>query len=120
MAEEFFTEELLEKMARVRRGESAGKPSEKDRETDCKQDTEGELNMSVSPICSSEDGKKYAFVTFEDGKRSAEGRIPECSIIRNRGFSDEEAYALCGYMKANLSELKRMAAGNNVLKALMK
>ena len=112
MAEEYFTKELLEKMAEA-----------KVRELEAK-DAKGagvELKMSVSPICHSDDGKKkYAFVTFEDGKRCAEGRIPECSILKNDGFEDDEIAGLIAYMKGNLSELKKMASQNNVLKAMMK
>ena len=48
-----------------------------------------ELKMSVSPICV-KDGNRYAFVNFADGKRTAEGKIPDCKIISNKGFSDEE------------------------------
>lgn len=40
-----------------------------------------ELKMSVSPVCVKE-GQKYAYVSFTDGERNAEGRIPECTIIK--------------------------------------
>ena len=43
----------------------------------------GELNMSVSAVCQNDKGQKYAFVTFSDGVRDAEGRIPECKILNN-------------------------------------
>ena len=56
-----------------------------------------ELNMSVSPICV-KDGNRYAFVTFSDGKRSAEGKIPDCKIISNKGFSDAEEKKLEEYI----------------------
>ena len=38
-----------------------------------------ELKMSVSPICQKE-GKRIAYVSFTDGKRTAEGKIPDCII----------------------------------------
>lgn len=78
-----------------------------------------ELKMSVSPICV-KDGNRYAFVTFADGTRSAEGKIPDCIIISNKGFSEEEIGKLEEYMKKELPKLKQMAAGINVLGAFMK
>lgn len=78
-----------------------------------------ELKMSVSPICV-KDGNRYAFVNFADGKRTAEGKIPDCKIISNKGFSDKEVTQLEEYMKKELSNLKQMAAGINVLGAFMK
>lgn len=69
-----------------------------------------EMNMSVSSVCEKE-GKKYAFVTFSDGSRMAEGRIPECVIVSNSGFTQDEVKMLELYMKNDLSHLKRMAAG---------
>ena len=38
------------------------------------------LEMSVSQIFR-KNGEKYAFVSFTDGKRKAEGKIPSCKII---------------------------------------
>lgn len=78
-----------------------------------------ELNMSVSPICV-KDGNRYAFVTFSDGNRLAEGKIPDCKIISNKGFSEAEIGQLEEYMQKELPKLKQMAAGINVLDAFMK
>ena len=78
-----------------------------------------ELKMSVSPICV-RDGNRYAFVSFTDGKRLAEGKIPDCKIISNKGFGEEEVGKLEEYMKKELPKLKQMAAGINVLDAFMK
>lgn len=78
-----------------------------------------ELNMSVSPICV-KDGKRYAFVTFSGDGRSAEGKIPDCKIISNKGFSEDEIAKLEEYMQKELPKLKQMAAGINVLDAFMK
>lgn len=72
------------------------------------------VKMSVSPVCK-KDGKKYAFVSFTEGNRNAEGRIPECTITHNTGFSEEEVEQLEAYMKRELVQLKRMAAGINVM-----
>ncbi len=73
-----------------------------------------ELKMSVSPICA-KDGKKYAFVSFTDGTRTAEGKIPDCTIISSHGFLETETKQLESYMKRELSQLKKMAAGINVM-----
>ena len=78
-----------------------------------------ELKMSVSPVCS-KDGKQYAFVSFEDGERSAEGRIPECKIISNKGFTETEVGQLEDYMKRELKNLKKMAASVRVFDAFLK
>ncbi len=75
--------------------------------------------MSVSPICV-KDGEKYAFVTFSDGERMAEGRIPDCKIISNKGFSADEVAQLESYMVRELPQLKKMAAGIKLLDAFMK
>lgn len=77
-----------------------------------------ELNMSVSPICQ-KNGKRMAYVSFSDGKRTAEGQIPECVIHSNDGFSEEEVAQLQLYMKSELATLKRMAASVNVMDAFM-
>lgn len=77
-----------------------------------------ELKMSVSPICN-KDGKKYAFVSFTDGSRTAEGKIPDCKIISNKGFSEDEIRQLEDYMNQELPQIKKMAAGINILHSFM-
>lgn len=77
-----------------------------------------ELKMSVSPICT-KDEKKYAFVSFTDGGRTAEGKIPDCRIISNEGFDEDEVQQLEAYMSRELSQLKKMAAGINVMHSFM-
>ena len=79
---------------------------------------DNELNMSVSPICV-KDGKKYAFVSFTDGTRTAEGKIPDCTITNNDGFSEDEVQQLEDYMKQELPQLKKMAAGIDVMKTFL-
>lgn len=79
----------------------------------------GELTMTVSPVCPVE-GQKKAFVNFTDGKRNAEGEIPACVINKCEGFTDEEKAQLEDYMKANLTTLKKMASNINILDAMMK
>ena len=78
-----------------------------------------ELSITVSPICE-KDGKKYAFVSFVDGEKTAEGKIPECKIVTNNGFTEDDIRMLEIYMQNDLARLKRMAASVNVIGAFMK
>lgn len=80
---------------------------------------EHNIQMSVSPICA-KNGVKYAYVSFADGDRQAEGKIPECKIFSNQGFTAEEVQELEHYMKVDICELKRIAAGIHLLDAFMK
>ena len=77
------------------------------------------LTMTVSPAFGSGDDR-YAFVSFTDGERTAEGRIPDCVITNNNGFSDDEKKALSDYMKRELSSLKKLASSQGPLQAMMK
>ncbi|MBQ7583311.1 MAG: hypothetical protein IJT24_01760 [Lachnospiraceae bacterium] len=78
----------------------------------------GSVDIRVSGVFE-RDGKKLACVSFSDGKRSAEGIIPDCVITSNKGFTPDEAEQLEGYMKRELPSLKKTAAGINVVKAFM-
>jgi len=77
------------------------------------------INMSVSSICV-KDGQKYAFVSFTEGERLAEGKIPECKIHLNKGFSEGEITQLEAYMLRELPQLKKMAAGVRWIDAFLK
>ena len=81
-------------------------------------DEQKELRMSVSPICT-RDGEKMAYVEFTDKTRTAEGEIPVCKITKKDGFSEEEVAQLELYMKAELANVKKMAASVNVADAFM-
>lgn len=78
-----------------------------------------EWNVTVSPVCAKGE-KRYAYVSFSDGQRTAEGIIPDCKIVSNHGFTKEEAEQLEEYMKSDLGRLKKMAAGIRMLDAFMK
>lgn len=82
-------------------------------------DMEKDIQMTVSPVCA-KDGKKYAFVSFTEGERTAEGRIPDCVIVSNKGFDKGEVKLLEEYMKRELPNLKKMASGIRLLDAIMK
>lgn len=79
-----------------------------------------ELTMSVSPVLVDKAGNKYACVSFTDGVRSAEGRIPECVITDNKGFSKIEIASIEDYMRKERTALKKMAASTNPFRAMMK
>lgn len=78
-----------------------------------------ELTMQVSGICR-KDGNKFAYVTFTDGKRYAEGIIPDCKIRSQKGFDEAETGQLELFMKMNLAALKRKAASIDPVRAMMK
>jgi len=80
---------------------------------------ENDVNLTVSQVFS-KNGEKYAFVSFSQGDCVAEGKIPDCKIISNKGFSEEEVEQLENYMVNELAKLKRMAAGIRLLDAFMK
>ena len=77
------------------------------------------LNMTISGIVP-KDGRKHIYVVFEDGKRKAEGVIPDCVITANKGFSEEEVKMLEFYLKHNQDEIRARAKEINAIKALMK
>ena len=78
-----------------------------------------EMIMSVSPVCV-KDEKRFAYVSFADGERSAEGKIPDCKIVSSTGFEDDEIRMLEEYMEQELPRLKRMAASIRLMDAFMK
>ncbi len=78
-----------------------------------------ELKMTVSGIVP-KDGRNNIYVVFEDGTRKAEGCVPECVVISNDGFTEEETKMLELYMKQNQDQIREMAKQINPIKALMK
>lgn len=51
------------------------------------------------------DGKPFVSVMFEDGDKSAEGRIPDCTITINKGFSETEKAEFEEYMRENKTDI---------------
>ena len=78
------------------------------------------MNMIISGVSADKDGHNKAYIMFEDEDKMLEAVIPECKIIKNSGFTDEECSQLIDYMKANLTDLKRLAARINPVTAMMK
>lgn len=77
------------------------------------------MKMLISGV-SEKDGKKVAYVSFDEGSRSAEAMIPDCKVIKNNGFTEDEVSQLEDYLRENLTMIKREAAGINPIKAMMK
>ena len=78
-----------------------------------------ELKMTVSGFVP-KDGRKSVYVVFEDGKRKAEGYVPDCVITQNIGFEEDEIKVLELYMKQNQDQIREIAKAINPIKALMK
>lgn len=77
------------------------------------------MKMSVSQIFN-KNGKLTAFVLFNDGIRSAEGKIPDCTIISNQGFSEKEVKALELYLKMEKDNILQTAKSVNIMDAFLK
>lgn len=78
------------------------------------------MNMIISGVAVNKEGKNVAYVAFEDGDRYCEIRIPDCVEVVNKGYTPDEMLQLIDYTKANLTMLKKEAAKNNPLAAMMK
>ena len=76
----------------------------------------GKMDMSISQIFQ-KDGKPTAFVLFSEGRKSAEGKIPDCTI--NDGFSEKEVKALELYLKMQQESILKTAKEVNIMKAFM-
>jgi len=79
-----------------------------------------EMKMTVSEIFRTPDGDKYVFVTFEDENRFAEGKIPDCKIVKQEGFTDAEIILLEQYMKNEQTTIFDEARKVNAMRAFLK
>ena len=77
-----------------------------------------EVTLNLSGVVE-KDGKKIAYVRFSRGDDFAEGYIPDCIFTKVQGFTDDEVSMLTDYLRANLTGLKKRAAGINPLTAIM-
>ena len=77
-----------------------------------------EVTLNLSGVVE-KDGQKIAYVSFSRGDDFAEGYIPDCIFTKVQGFNDDEVSMLTDYLRANLTELKKRAAGINPLTAIM-
>ena len=78
-----------------------------------------ELKMTISGFVP-KDGRKSVYVVFEDGKRKAEGYVPDCVITSYEGFEEDEIKMLELYLKQNQDMIHEHAKLINPIKALMK
>lgn len=78
------------------------------------------MNMLISGVTTTKEGKKQAYVRFDEGNCFAEGIIPDCKITKQKGFTEDEISQLEDYLKVNLTSLKKEAAKINPIKAMMK
>ncbi|MCR5374691.1 MAG: hypothetical protein K6E39_04895 [Lachnospiraceae bacterium] len=79
-----------------------------------------EMKMTVSEIFRTGDGDKYVFVKFEDEKRFAEGKVPDCKITKQEGFTDAEVMLLEQYMKNEQTTIFDEARKVNAMRAFLK
>ena len=76
-----------------------------------------EIRMSVSSMTRTKDSKAV-YVLFEDENKSAEISLPDCRIVSNRGFSDEEIGQLMDYVKNESDSIYGIAKEINPMRAM--
>ncbi len=74
--------------------------------------------MSVSSMTRTKDNKAI-YVLFTDEDKSAEFAIPDCRLIKNAGFSQEEIDRLLDYIRNEQDTILTLAKSINPLKAFM-
>ena len=77
-----------------------------------------EMTMTYSGIVVAE-GKKKISVTFEAGDAYAEGSIPDCKIIKSKGFKEDELVMLEKYLQMNQIEIAKKAKEISGLRGFM-
>ena len=78
-----------------------------------------DITMSVSAMTRDKD-KKAVYVFFQDDARSAELSLPECKVLKNDGFDEDEIKKLCDYVDGERDTIYNMAKQINPVKALMR
>lgn len=63
-----------------------------------------EMNMTHSGIIVKQ-GRRHVSVRFERGNDIAEASLPECKVVRNQGFSEEEVAGLELYLELKSDEI---------------
>ena len=74
--------------------------------------------MSVSCVTRTKDSKAV-YVMFQDGDKNAEIALPECRLVSNKGFSDEEISQLMDYAANEKDSIFELAKGINPMKAFL-
>ena len=78
-----------------------------------------EMTMTYSGIVVA-NGKKKISVTFEAGEAYAEGSIPDCKIVKSRGFKEDEIIMLEKYLQMNQVDIAKKAKEISGLRGFMK
>lgn len=78
----------------------------------------GEMQVLVSGVITKE-GRKFARVSFMRGKDWAEGTVPDGTIERSEGFTQEELTGLSDYLKREKDVLLAQAKGVNPLRNML-
>ena len=65
---------------------------------------EEELKLTHSGILVKQ-GRRHVSVRFERGRDIAEASLPECKVIKNQGFSEEEVAGLELYLEMKNDEI---------------
>jgi len=63
-----------------------------------------EMKMTYTSVVT-KDNKPMISLKFERGKDYCEGSIPECTISKNLGFTNEEIEGLEHYLRANKADI---------------
>ena len=75
--------------------------------------------MSVSSMTRTED-KKALYVMFTRGEDMAELVLPELTVLKNKGFSEDEIRKLLDYIDGSRDEIYSLAKGIDPIKAMLK
>lgn len=76
------------------------------------------VKMSVSPLTRCGD-EKAVYVLFSDEGKSLELKLPEASVVKNSGFSEDEISALKEYAINEADYIYSIAKDVNPIKAFM-
>ncbi len=74
------------------------------------------IRMSVSTVTRTKD-KKAVYVLFQDEGKSAEFALPECELVKNDGFSEEDIGQLLEYVRNEKNTIFDMAKQINPMKS---
>ncbi len=77
-----------------------------------------EIRMSVSSVTRTGE-QKSVYVLFQDGEKSAELLVPDCKVVYNRGFSEEELEQLKAYGQQETETIFALAKNVNPIKAFL-
>ncbi len=77
-----------------------------------------EIKMSVSSMTRLGD-KKGVYVLFTDGNASAEFKLPECKLLHNKGFGEEELKQLKEYVENEQDYLFNLAKEINPIRSFL-